>query len=49
MKPNVRSAVEHFSCSTKTLGIQPGSWSAIKMSYNDRTPEGSQGSKEIRV
>lgn len=48
MKPSVRSE-QHYNSKAQNYGFTPYSWSAIRMSSNDRTPEGSQGSKETGV
>ena len=42
-------SVEYYFSIAKQLGSMPSCWHTINSISNDRTPEGKQGSKEIRV
>lgn len=41
--------VENYYSIAKQLGSMSSCWPTINTFANDRTPEGSKGSKEIRV
>jgi len=48
MKPSVTST-QHYNSKAQNYGFTPCSWSAIRMSSYDRTPEGSRGPEETSV